>query len=268
MQKKKEFLEVRFNPDVLKDAADALHAIASKDDINIDSYHLEVEHDDSTWKYDSIEEFLADYRKYDGDAYFSVYGSGYDLSVHVYPRSTSIAVMAPTRVAIERVFEEFEKNSDKCQLTPLPKEEPTKDDPVAFIGHGRSSLWRDLKDHLQDKHEIKVNAYETGARAGHSIRDILEDMVGKSSFALLIFTGEDEQSDGTLRARQNVVHEAGLFQGRLGFSRAIMVVEEGVEDFSNVHGIQQIRFSKGNIKETYGEILATIRREFLGPVGA
>jgi len=67
---------------------------------------------------------------------------------------------------------------------------------------------------------------------------------------------------GEFRARQNVVHETGLFQGKLGFSRAIVVVEEGVEVFSNLQGIDQIRYSKGNIKETFGAVLATLRREF------
>ena len=69
-------------------------------------------------------------------------------------------------------------------------------------------------------------------------------------------------ADGTMRARQNVIHETGLFQGRLGFSRAIVMLEEGAEEFSNVQGVQQIRFAKGNIKETFGEVLATLRREF------
>jgi len=64
-----------------------------------------------------------------------------------------------------------------------------------------------------------------------------------------------------MRARQNVIHELGLFQGKLGFSRAIILLEEGTEQFSNIQGIEQIRFSKGNIRETFGEVLATIRRE-------
>jgi len=54
----------------------------------------------------------------------------------------------------------------------------------------------------------------------------------------------------------------GLFQGRLGFSRAIVLLEDGVEEFSNLHGIQHISFSKGNIKECFGDVLAVIRREF------
>ena len=87
-------------------------------------------------------------------------------------------------------------------------------------------------------------------------------MTTKSSFALLVMTGEDEAEDGTLRARQNVIHEVGLFQGCLGFSRAIVLLEDGTEEFSNLFGIQQIRFSRENIKETFGDVLATIKREF------
>ena len=49
--------------------------------------------------------------------------------------------------------------------------------------------------------------------------------------AFLVMTAEDEQPDGTLRARDNVIHEAGLFQDRLGFKRAIILLEEGCEEF-------------------------------------
>lgn len=40
------------------------------------------------------------------------------------------------------------------------------------------------------------------------------------------------------------------------------MLEEGVEEFSNVQGVQHISFSKSNIKETFGDVLATLRREF------
>jgi hypothetical protein len=35
-------------------------------------------------------------------------------------------------------------------------------------------------------------------------------------------------------------------------------------EFSNLEGIQQIRFDRNNIRAAFGEVLATIRREF-GP---
>ncbi len=119
-----------------------------------------------------------------------------------------------------------------------------------------------MKDHLHDKHGYDIETYEIGARAGHAVRDILQDMLIRSSFAILVMTGEDETQDGKLRARPNVIHEIGLFQGRLGFNRAIVVLEKGTEEFSNIQGIEQIRFDKGNIKETFGDVLAVLRREF------
>lgn len=87
-------------------------------------------------------------------------------------------------------------------------------------------------------------------------------MTEVSSFAILVMTGEDEGKDGQLKARPNVIHETGLFQGKIGFSRAIVLLEDQTEEFSNLYGIQQIRFTKGNIKETFGDVIATIKREF------
>jgi predicted nucleotide-binding protein len=131
-----------------------------------------------------------------------------------------------------------------------------------FIGHGRHSDWRDLKDHLSDKHGIEVVCYESGSRVGHTIRDILDQMLSDSSLAVLIHTPEDELVDGTMTSRPNVIHETGLFQGRLGFPKAILLMKDGVNEFSNVYGVQQIRYSK--IQETYGDILAWIKRETAG----
>jgi predicted nucleotide-binding protein len=77
-------------------------------------------------------------------------------------------------------------------------------------------------------------------------------------------TAENEDMDNVLHARENVIHEIGLFQGKPGTERAILLLEKGCIPFSNLAGVQYVAFSKGNIKEAFGEILATIRREF-GP---
>ena len=63
-------------------------------------------------------------------------------------------------------------------------------------------------------------------------------------------TGEDETKDGKLLARQNVVHEAGLFQGgKLGFTRAIILLEEVTEEFSNLAGLKRKRaYGSGRIQ--------------------
>lgn len=237
---------------------------------------LKVSFKDESWHHDSIEEFLSDYRKDPERVYFSITNLGYSIEF-TYSKLfylTDIAISAPSRKEVEGLFNIFEKNAKRfyIEVTPEEKEElerkqkeeeeNEKEEPIVFIGHGRSEQWRDLKDHLQDKHDFIVEAYETGERAGHAIRDILESMLDVSSFAILVLTGEDKTEDGTLRARQNVIHEAGLFQGRLGFNRAIILLEEGTEDFSNMQGIHQLKYSKNNIKETFGDIIATLNREF------
>jgi CAP12/Pycsar effector protein, TIR domain len=67
--------------------------------------------------------------------------------------------------------------------------------------------------------------------------------------------------------RQNIVHETGLFQGRLGFDRAIIIREEGTEDFSNIHGLQEIRFPPGQIRAIFGEVIEILKKHFPEPTG-
>ena len=258
----KSYLYTRFSSNVLQLAHDQfLNIINNLDKKHKIFYSFNLNHDAlSTWYYDDINEFFTEYRKYNHYAKFIARYGEYELGMTFYAASqqTDIEIRAINRAEIALVSEIFEKHLSESII----KHEEPDIKPVIFMGHGRSHQWRDLKDHLQDKHGYKIEAYETGARAGHSIRDILEDMVSKSSFALLILTAEDEQADGSYRCRQNVVHETGLFQEKLGFHRAIVLMEDQVEEFSNIQGIQQIRYSKNNIKETFGEVLATLKREF------
>ena len=74
-------------------------------------------------------------------------------------------------------------------------------------------------------------------------------------------TSEDTHEDGTLHARQNVVHEVDLFQGRLGLKRAIVLLEEGTEEFSNITGLTQIRFPKDKIRAVFEDIRQVLERE-------
>ena len=130
-----------------------------------------------------------------------------------------------------------------------------------FIGHGRSHVWRELKDFIEDTLKLPYEEFNRISPAGKATSDRLKEMLEESCMAFLIMTGEDEQTDGSLHARDNVIHEVGLFQGKLGFERAIILLEEGCEDFSNIHGITHIPFPKGKIEITFGEIIRVLKRE-------
>jgi predicted nucleotide-binding protein len=130
-----------------------------------------------------------------------------------------------------------------------------------FIGHGRSRLWRDLKDFLHERLHLDFEEFNRESAAGLSTKERLLQMLDASSFAFLIMTAEDERSDGSMTARANVIHEVGLFQGRLGFERAVVLIEEGCEEFSNILGVTQIRFPKGALDTKYEEIRKVLERE-------
>lgn len=132
-----------------------------------------------------------------------------------------------------------------------------------FIGHGRSETWRVLKDFVSDKLRLPYEEFNRQSAAGYSTKERLEQMLNTSAFAFLVMTGDDEHADGTSHARENVVHEIGLFQGRHGFERAIVLLEEGCEEFSNIRGVTQIRFPRGNILAVSEDIRDVLVREGL-----
>jgi predicted nucleotide-binding protein len=110
------------------------------------------------------------------------------------------------------------------------------------IHETRSLLWRELKDFVEDRLALACDEYNQASTAGLSRKERLATMLDNASFAFLVCTAEDELMDGKLQARANVIHEVGLFQGRLGFERAIVLLEEGCDEFSNIAGVDQIRF--------------------------
>lgn len=267
MERTKEYPRVEFSVTALQKVITELKDIV-KNPAKTSFDNLMIKKKKEGWQYDTFEEFLAELD--DDMSYAFLRVSHPDLSIEftllpaTSDTATRVAITSSTRESILRLSNVVDACAENC-FVPEPTE-PIKElpKPKIFIGHGSSPQWRDLKDHLHDQHGYDVVSYETGSRAGHTIRDVVSEMLDKSSFAILVMTGEDTMSNGTVRARQNVIHEIGLFQGRLGFTKAIVLKEEGTEEFSNIHGVHQIRHSKGGIKETFGDVLAVLKREFGG----
>ena len=131
-----------------------------------------------------------------------------------------------------------------------------------FIGHGRSKLWKEVALFLRDDLNLScVNYFEKDSQAGRFIGDALRDFQNETTFAIIVMTAEDETKDNTMRTRQNVVHETGFFQGKLGFEKVAILKQEGVETFSNIDGLQYISFSGNNISQTFYELQKMLKRE-------
>jgi predicted nucleotide-binding protein len=135
-----------------------------------------------------------------------------------------------------------------------------------FIGHGRSPLWRELKDFIADRLRLEWDEFNREPVAGVTTSERLHKMLDQASFAFLVMTAEDEHADTSLHARENVIHEVGLFQGRLGPRKAIILLEEGCAEFSNVGGLGQIRFPRGNIAACFEDVRRVLERETISQV--
>lgn len=131
-----------------------------------------------------------------------------------------------------------------------------------FIGHGHSDDWKVLAKYLTHL-GMGWSEFNSDSAAGRQVTERLSEMLMESSMAFLVMTAEDRQADHTLRARENVVHEAGLFQGHLGFHRAIVLRASTCEGFSNNAGLQPIKFDPGRIGDSLGAVKLVLQREHL-----
>lgn len=210
----------------------------------------EVRKEEILFLAEKIETFFADYRSSPGTLYIPPNETSQSDKVvkEIYKLATIIASLPD---------EEFE--SLKPAKVSRAKELPEKKQQCVFIGHGRSKLWATVQVFLNNDLKLKTVCYESESRVGESIIPILEKMLIEATYAILVLTAEDETGDGGKRARQNVIHEAGLFQGRLGFDKAVLLVQRGLESFSNVDGLQYIPFTDNNIEEAFYQLQRALK---------
>jgi predicted nucleotide-binding protein len=144
---------------------------------------------------------------------------------------------------------------------PIPAPVVVRQSDKIFIGHGRSRLWMELQNFLERRLKLQTDEFNSETIAGISTTERLVQMLENATFAFLVLTGEDEVPSGVLRARENVVHELGLFQGKLGFKKAIVLLEQGCTPFSNIHGLTYIGFPPGQIDAAFEKVRQVLERE-------
>jgi predicted nucleotide-binding protein len=146
-----------------------------------------------------------------------------------------------TRIQLNKEVEAFVKTNTKSSLNKR----------TVFIAHGRSNVWGVVAYHLKQDYGLNVEGYESESRTGESIDVVLDKMLAKASFAIIIFTAEDKTIDGKLHPRPNVVHELGLTQRQLKNENVAVMIQENVEIFSNISGLQYIPFKDNDVKASF-----------------
>jgi hypothetical protein len=146
--------------------------------------------------------------------------------------------------------------AEEGEAPPSPAPRPTR----VLISHGGSPVWRQLQGFLGDRLGLEHEVLNREPGTDRATARRLEELLGQAGFAFIVMTAEDERSTD---AWQNVVHEAGLFQGRLGFQRAAILLEVGCEGFPDLLGLTVIRFPKGDLMACKDEVKRMLVRERL-----
>jgi hypothetical protein len=164
----------------------------------------------------------------------------------------------------------LDKKEDEARRALLPgKQEAAKASPRAIVvGHGRSALWKPLRDRIADAFALPCHGFQQVPLPGLGTMAAMQEVLPRSQFAILVLTREDVEIEGELAAQLNMVRLAGLFQGRLGFTRVLLLLEECATLLPGVKDIPLLVFPEGNPLAIWPKVRAILENEVPVPAQA
>ena len=117
----------------------------------------------------------------------------------------------------------------------------TKEYKKVFIVHGHDNALKQEVARMVEKQGLEAIILSEQANRGKTIIEKFEEH-SDVGVAICLFTGDDygKAKDATsenLRARQNVVFEAGYFMGKLGRENVILIADSNIEVPSDLQGV-------------------------------
>lgn len=117
----------------------------------------------------------------------------------------------------------------------------TKEYKKVFIVHGHDNALKQEVARMVEKQGLETIILSEQANRGKTIIEKFEEHSDVGA-AICLFTGDDygKAKDATsenLRARQNVVFEAGYFMGKLGRGNVILIASPDIEIPSDLQGV-------------------------------
>ncbi len=131
-----------------------------------------------------------------------------------------------------------------------------------FISHGSSKDWMQIQNYIEK--DLKIDTLELAQEPnkGRTVLQKLNEESDKCSYCVVVMTGDDLISEGEVRARENVMHEIGFFQGKYGLDKVCLLYEEGTNIPSNIHGLVYIPFPKNIIDAVFGSLSRELKVYF------
>lgn len=111
-----------------------------------------------------------------------------------------------------------------------------------FIVHGHNNAVKQEVARFIEHLKLEPIILHEQVNRGRTIIEKFEENSSDVSFAVVLLTADDEgkaktEANYRKRARQNVIFEMGYFVGKLSRSNVFMLLDEGVEEPSDMDGI-------------------------------
>lgn len=126
-----------------------------------------------------------------------------------------------------------------------------------FVTHGHSSDWREVQAFIEKDAGLATIELAQEPNRGLTLIEKLLENASRCDSAVIVMTGDDVINVDEVRARENVIHELGFFQGKYGRGKVIMLHEEGVNIPTNLAGVAYIPYPK----RTIASALYVLQRE-------
>ena len=140
-----------------------------------------------------------------------------------------------------------------------PRRRSSTQPPGVFIAHGGAADWLAVKDLVESELNRPAHYFERQTWASIAVTEAIIANLEHCSFAICVLTVEDLTAEGKRLARQNVVHEIGLFQGRYGFDRVVVLAEEGCDYVPQLAVPYCITFPHNGIRSTFWRVRTMIK---------
>ena len=169
--------------------------------------------------------------------------------------------LAPLVADLEYILEVRANSELKSNLVSKDRD-PSERPGRVFISHGRSPDWREVQVYIEKDVKFETLELAQEPNKGRTVLQKLDEESNSCSFAVVVMTGDDDIGIGAPRARENVMHEIGYFQGKYGLANVCLLHEEGTNIPSNIHGLVYIPFPKGLVSATFGVLGRELRAAF------
>lgn len=133
---------------------------------------------------------------------------------------------------------------------------------AVFIVHNENQQSVAVRHFLERDCGLVTHELSTAQVGETNLAALMDRYLDRCGFAVCLL-GADAPLGGHAPADQNLVHQAGIFQGRYGFGKVAILAEEGCDTFSNIAGLIRLDFPRGQVDATFYDLERMLEREGL-----